>query len=97
MKTKLILVISLLCILLSLPMVYATENTELDNNSHLSKEIGLFSNNFFEKTMGDHNIPGAVFVVVENGQVIFARGYGYANLENRIPVDPEKPCFVPGR
>lgn len=38
-------------------------------------------------------IPGAVVTVVENGQVIFVRGYGYANVENQAPVDPEQTLF----
>ncbi len=62
----------------------------------LSEEIGLFADPFFEKTMTEHHIPGAVFVAVENGRVIFASGYGFADLENAIPVDPEKTMFCAG-
>lgn len=45
-----------------------------------------------DRTMQDEmqqaHIPGAVVVVVKDGQIIFSRGYGYADLENQIPVDP---------
>jgi CubicO group peptidase (beta-lactamase class C family) len=46
--------------------------------------------------MDEHHIPGAVVVVVENGQVAFAKGYGYADLENQIPVDVDHTLFRPG-
>ena len=33
--------------------------------------------------------PGAAVVVVKNGQVIFRKGYGMANLELQVPMKPE--------
>jgi CubicO group peptidase (beta-lactamase class C family) len=39
------------------------------------------------------HVPGAVVVVVRNGEVFFSRGYGYANLEARTPVVPERTIF----
>jgi CubicO group peptidase (beta-lactamase class C family) len=40
-----------------------------------------------------HHIPGAVLIVVHDGHVLLARGYGYADLEQRVPVDPERTAF----
>ncbi|MFL5489371.1 MAG: serine hydrolase domain-containing protein [Gemmatimonadaceae bacterium] len=40
--------------------------------------------------MAKEHIPGAVFVLVQNGKVLYQRGYGLANVERRQPVDPEK-------
>lgn len=37
----------------------------------------------------DHRIPGGALAVAREGRLVFARGYGYANLEARIPVVPE--------
>ena len=34
-----------------------------------------------------------MIVVVKDGQVYFAKGYGYADLKNRISVDPERTLF----
>lgn len=45
-------------------------------------------------TTGD--IAGAVVVVVQGGQVLTQRGYGYSNVERRTPVDPERTLFRPG-
>jgi len=35
------------------------------------------------------DIPGAAVIVVKNGQTIFRKGYGIANLELNIPIKPE--------
>lgn len=37
------------------------------------------------------HIPGAALAIVENGQVTFAKGYGYADLARRIPATPDTP------
>ena len=42
------------------------------------------------------DIPGAVVVVVKDGQILTARGFGYANAAKRTPVDPERTLFRPG-
>lgn len=42
------------------------------------------------------DIAGAVVVVVQDGQVLSQRGYGFADVEERIPVDPEQTLFRPG-
>jgi CubicO group peptidase (beta-lactamase class C family) len=34
--------------------------------------------------------PGAAFVYVEDGRVVYMKGYGLANVERRIAVDPER-------
>ncbi len=35
------------------------------------------------------HIPGVVVVFVQKGEVILAEGYGYADLEHAIPLDPD--------
>lgn len=42
------------------------------------------------------DIAGVVVVVVQNGQVLFAKGYGYADAEKKTPVSPETTLFRPG-
>lgn len=42
------------------------------------------------------DIGGAVIVVVMNGRILSERGYGYADVEKKIPVDPERTLFRPG-
>ena len=40
--------------------------------------------------------PGAVVVVVKDGQVLLEKGYGYADYARHIPVDPRRTLFRPG-
>jgi len=42
------------------------------------------------------NIPGAVVVVVKDGEVLVQKGFGYADVEKQEPVDPEQTLFRPG-
>ena len=42
------------------------------------------------------DIPGAVAVVVKDGKILTARGFGFADLAGRTPVDPARTLFRPG-
>ena len=42
------------------------------------------------------NIPGAIVVIVKDGQVLLQKGYGFADVEKRKPVDAEQTLFRPG-
>lgn len=37
----------------------------------------------------EHHIPGMAIAVVHKDQILFARGFGFANLETMEPVTPE--------
>ncbi|WP_084787807.1 serine hydrolase domain-containing protein [Anaerobacillus alkalidiazotrophicus] len=41
----------------------------------------------------EFNIPNVTVSVVSGGEIIFAKGYGYADYENNNLVDPEKTLF----
>lgn len=42
------------------------------------------------------DIPGGVVVVVKDGQILLQKGYGYADVATRKPVDGETTMFRPG-
>src|SRR5438270_10345316 len=44
----------------------------------------------------NRNIAGAVVSVVKDGQILFQKGYGYADVEAKKPVLPEQTLFRPG-
>src|SRR5215469_3828078 len=44
----------------------------------------------------NRNIAGAVVSVVKDGQMLFQKGYGYADFEAKRPVLPEQTLFRPG-
>ena len=96
MKLKLLRYLILLIILFLTANVYASDVGASANKNIQPGEVEMFADSFFQSALEDYNIPGAVFAAVENGEVLFARGYGYADLNNSIPVDPEKTMFCAG-
>ncbi|MBN1451655.1 MAG: serine hydrolase, partial [Anaerolineales bacterium] len=49
-----------------------------------------FMDGFAAEYMPTLEVPGMAFVMVKDGAVFFSKGYGYADLENRVPFDPEQ-------
>ena len=56
-------------------------------------ELKAFLDELFAAQMEENHIPGAAVAVVRDGEMLLAKGYGYADLENGIPVDPELTVF----
>lgn len=56
-------------------------------------ELRAFLDELLGKQMEENHIAGAAVSVVKDGKLFFAKGYGYADLENKIPVDPEQTVF----
>lgn len=46
--------------------------------------------------MKEHNIVGVTLAIVQDGEMILLKGYGFADRESRIPVDPATTLFRPG-
>ena len=60
------------------------------------QELEVFLDNFFAQQMAKEHVPGAVFVLVKDGKIFFTKGYGYADLEKKTPVVPDKTLFRVG-
>lgn len=60
------------------------------------EEMEAFVDGFMDAKMKSGPVAGAVVVVVKDGQVFFQKGYGYEDVEKRIPVDPTQTLFRPG-
>ncbi|MCL2051148.1 MAG: beta-lactamase family protein [Lachnospiraceae bacterium] len=54
----------------------------------LESEIDALVNRYLGETT-----PGAAIVVVHDGEIIFSRGYGYANVSNSMPINPATTIF----
>ena len=59
-------------------------------------EVAEFADAFFSENMINFQVPGATLVVVKGEQVIYSQGYGYAHLEEKIPVSPDETIFRAG-
>lgn len=60
------------------------------------QELEAFLDGVFAALLEAHHIPGATVAVVKDGELFFTKGYGYADLEKRIPVEPNETLFRPG-
>src|SRR5262245_48024206 len=59
-------------------------------------DVDAWLDGFFPYALKAGGIPGAVVVVVKDGQPLTMRGFGYANVKDQKPVDPENTLFRPG-
>jgi CubicO group peptidase (beta-lactamase class C family) len=59
-------------------------------------DVNAWLDGFIPYAIARGDIPGAVVVVVKDGQVLTEKGYGYANVEKKIKVDPKTTLFRPG-
>lgn len=63
----------------------------------LTKEdVDAWLDGFLPYALGEGDIAGAVVTVVKDGEVLVNRGYGYADVEKQIPVNPNLTLFRPG-
>jgi CubicO group peptidase (beta-lactamase class C family) len=86
-----------IAILMSLSFAFSSHHAlGQSNNPADLKELESFLDDFIIKKMEEYHIPGVAFVLVKDGKIIVRKGYGYADLENKIPVKPDETIFRVG-
>lgn len=56
-------------------------------------ELEAFLDGVMTAHLSDKHVAGATVAVVRDGRVLLAKGYGWADVDDRIPVDPERTMF----
>jgi CubicO group peptidase (beta-lactamase class C family) len=46
-----------------------------------------------QKTYNDEKFPGLAIAVLSDGKIVWSKGYGYADIENQLKVDPSRHLF----
>lgn len=59
-------------------------------------DVEAFIDGMVPTALRNARVPGAVVVVVKDGQPLLQKGYGLADWDKNIPVDPNKTLFRPG-
>jgi len=59
-------------------------------------DVSAFLDGIMPEQLAREDIAGAVVLVVKDGKVLFTKGYGYADIEKKIPVTPDGTLFRPG-
>lgn len=58
--------------------------------------LGEFVDGVMAQQIATREVAGAVVTVVYRGRVILSRGYGHADIDRGLPVDPAQTLFRPG-
>ncbi len=58
-----------------------------------STHLKAYLDGLFPAFLKTEHIAGATVAVVKDNRLMFAKGYGYADLENQVPVDPDRTLF----
>src|SRR5665213_251308 len=61
-----------------------------------SEDLSTFLDGLVPFALQRGDVAGAVISVVKDGKIIFAKGYGYADLKTLMPPLPETTLFRPG-
>jgi CubicO group peptidase (beta-lactamase class C family) len=56
-------------------------------------ELAAFLDGIMTANLRDKHVAGATVAVVKDGALLYAKGYGYADVAHRTPVDDERSLF----
>jgi CubicO group peptidase (beta-lactamase class C family) len=59
-------------------------------------DLAAWLDGYMPYALRSGDIAGAVVVVVQDGQILVERGYGYSDVAQRTPVDPKRTLFRQG-
>src|SRR5207302_10753143 len=59
-------------------------------------DLEAFLDGMMPSQLNREDIAGAAIAVVKDGKIIFAKGYGFSDVEKRTPVTPDATLFRPG-
>ena len=75
----------------------ATTTGAPDGAHAISKsDVDAWLDGYLPFALATGDIAGAVVVVVKDGEIVTERGFGYADVASKKPVDPKQTLFRPG-
>jgi CubicO group peptidase (beta-lactamase class C family) len=90
--TALVAVVVLIALVLR-PAGASAQSNGSERGPASAVEFDEFLDGFMAAEMKRLDIPGAAVAVVRDGRVFFLKGYGLADREQKVTVDPEKTLF----
>ena len=75
-------------LLLSLCLAFPDSVMAKETTYDYETVIDMVAEEYIGKT-----IPGASIIISEHGDIVFAKGYGYADIEQQIPIEPSSTVF----
>jgi CubicO group peptidase (beta-lactamase class C family) len=80
----------------ALPIPPSTDQAQAGARPLTADDVNAWLDGFMPYAIARGDIPGAVVVVVKDGQVLTEKGYGYSNVAKKTKVDPKTTLFRPG-
>jgi CubicO group peptidase (beta-lactamase class C family) len=80
----------------TLPETKPAMAVPLGSKALTAADAGAWLDGLFPYALRKNNLAAAVVVVVKDGQILVSRGYGYADVAMKKPVDPATTLFRPG-
>lgn len=74
----------------------AAGNTPTEIHELTAADLEAFLDGIVPQQLERENVAGATISVVKGGKLLFARGYGYADVANKKPISAEETLFRPG-
>ncbi|OPX89856.1 MAG: Esterase EstB [Pelotomaculum sp. PtaB.Bin104] len=87
-KIKYLTFVSFLIIL-----VLALSATVASANNIQDTSLEAFFDNTMKSKLEKYHIPNATISVVKDGEIVYKKGFGWADIENNIPVDADTTLF----
>jgi CubicO group peptidase (beta-lactamase class C family) len=78
------------------PVAVAPSVTPASTHDLTTEDVNAFFDGLMPAYIQKEDIGGAVISIVKDGKVLFAKGYGFADVEKRKPVSPSDTLFRPG-
>lgn len=75
------------------PVTARAPTAELVGASGQTALLEPFIDGLMKAEMDHGKIPGGVISIVKDGKLLFAKGYGFSDVDRGTPVDPEKHLF----
>jgi CubicO group peptidase (beta-lactamase class C family) len=82
----------LICSLILLPLLLSISLAQSPNVND-PKDLEAFLDGVLYQQLASKHVAGAVVTIVSGDKMIFSKGYGYSDVANRKPVDPDKTLF----
>src|SRR5262245_17297528 len=76
--------------------VEAVAPQPLEGRLQTREELQAFVDGFAAGQVEAYRVAGLTVAVVKDGRLFFTKGYGWADVDRRVPVDAEKTLFRPG-
>jgi CubicO group peptidase (beta-lactamase class C family) len=73
-----------------------TDVTPVGNDGMTAADIEAFLDGVIPVLLAQEDVAGMTISVVKDGKILFAKGYGYADVEAKKPIVADKTMFRPG-